>query len=266
MAAFAQLRLSGALEKTDWVNSPTIFSEQLTAHLWTTHQIDAFTRGRRGLRGEIERGGARRATAHASSGNRRHRAGSRRTTSTACSASFARRGKYFTQVQAAGGLGHAASRRWRSGRRRTRALWPLVHRRRATRRPRFPMASPAFPMPALVRVRAAVQNRMRKLYEAPVFDPEALPRTDGADAARRGRTQCRCGRGAQPLPAERADGRFGNAGFRHHFRPMGGAGGAAARAARHAAGAFRSAPARESDERVAGRNAAPDGARTRRVR
>src|SRR5438132_13978365 len=42
MAAFALLRLTPALEKTDWVNSPAIFTEQLTAHLWTTHQIDAF--------------------------------------------------------------------------------------------------------------------------------------------------------------------------------------------------------------------------------
>src|SRR5947209_7139182 len=42
MAAFSQLRLTPALEKTDWVNSPAGFSEQLTAHLWTTHQIDAF--------------------------------------------------------------------------------------------------------------------------------------------------------------------------------------------------------------------------------
>ena len=42
MAPFSQLRLTAALEKTDWVNSPAIFTEQLTAHLWTTHQIDAF--------------------------------------------------------------------------------------------------------------------------------------------------------------------------------------------------------------------------------
>src|SRR5437588_11059146 len=42
MASFSQLRLTGALEKTDWVNSPAIFTEQLTAHLWTRHQIDAF--------------------------------------------------------------------------------------------------------------------------------------------------------------------------------------------------------------------------------
>jgi len=42
MAAFSQLRLTSALEKTDWVNSPAVFTEQLTAHLSTTHQIDAF--------------------------------------------------------------------------------------------------------------------------------------------------------------------------------------------------------------------------------
>jgi hypothetical protein len=42
MAAFARLRLSGELEKVDWVNQPAQFSEQLTAHLWATHQIDAF--------------------------------------------------------------------------------------------------------------------------------------------------------------------------------------------------------------------------------
>lgn len=42
MAAFSQLRLPGTLEQTDWVNSPAVFTEQLTAHLWTTHQIDTF--------------------------------------------------------------------------------------------------------------------------------------------------------------------------------------------------------------------------------
>jgi hypothetical protein len=41
MAPFAGLRLSDALGK-DWVNAPAVFTEQLTAHLWTTHQIDGF--------------------------------------------------------------------------------------------------------------------------------------------------------------------------------------------------------------------------------
>src|SRR5580698_4495697 len=43
MAAFAQLKLTNQLEQTDWVNNPAIFSEQLSAHLWATHQIDSFT-------------------------------------------------------------------------------------------------------------------------------------------------------------------------------------------------------------------------------
>jgi len=42
MAPFAALRLSAALERVDWVNSPGEFSEQLTAHLWASHQIDSF--------------------------------------------------------------------------------------------------------------------------------------------------------------------------------------------------------------------------------
>ena len=42
MAPFAQLRLTRELEKNDWVNSPAAFTEQLTAHLWATHQIDPF--------------------------------------------------------------------------------------------------------------------------------------------------------------------------------------------------------------------------------
>ena len=43
MSAFAQLKLARELEQTDWVNSPAVFSEKLSAHLWATHQIDAFS-------------------------------------------------------------------------------------------------------------------------------------------------------------------------------------------------------------------------------
>jgi hypothetical protein len=42
MSAFARLKLAQELERTDWVNSPGVFSEQLSAHLWATHQIDTF--------------------------------------------------------------------------------------------------------------------------------------------------------------------------------------------------------------------------------
>ena len=39
---FAQIRLSPQLEHFDWVNAPAQFVEQLSAYLWTTHQLDAF--------------------------------------------------------------------------------------------------------------------------------------------------------------------------------------------------------------------------------
>ncbi|MPZ20378.1 MAG: hypothetical protein GEV06_21050 [Luteitalea sp.] len=42
MRELAQLRLSSALEDMDWVGSPGEFSEQLSAHLWTTDQIASF--------------------------------------------------------------------------------------------------------------------------------------------------------------------------------------------------------------------------------
>jgi hypothetical protein len=45
VAPFSRLTLSDALEKTDWINRPAVFTEQLTAHLWKTHQIDAFRAG-----------------------------------------------------------------------------------------------------------------------------------------------------------------------------------------------------------------------------
>jgi hypothetical protein len=40
--AFAQLSLSSKLENFDWINQPAQFVEQLSAYLWTTHQLDVF--------------------------------------------------------------------------------------------------------------------------------------------------------------------------------------------------------------------------------
>jgi hypothetical protein len=42
LKGFAQIRLSPALEHFDWINSPAQFVEQLSAHLWSTQQLDAF--------------------------------------------------------------------------------------------------------------------------------------------------------------------------------------------------------------------------------
>lgn len=43
-AGFAAIRLDRKLEDMDWQKQPAIFSERLTAWLWSTHQIDAFRR------------------------------------------------------------------------------------------------------------------------------------------------------------------------------------------------------------------------------
>jgi hypothetical protein len=42
MVPFAALRLTPEFEGIDWVNRPADFSEKLSAHLWATHQHDAF--------------------------------------------------------------------------------------------------------------------------------------------------------------------------------------------------------------------------------
>jgi|SRR5579871_333352 hypothetical protein len=39
---FEGIQLSASLEKFDWINQPAQFVEQLSSHLWTTHQQDAF--------------------------------------------------------------------------------------------------------------------------------------------------------------------------------------------------------------------------------
>jgi hypothetical protein len=39
---FSAIHLSASLEHADWVNAPGLFVEQFSAHLWSTHQQDAF--------------------------------------------------------------------------------------------------------------------------------------------------------------------------------------------------------------------------------
>ena len=39
---FNAIKLQGKLEQLDWVNQPAQFVEQLSAHLWSTHQLDSF--------------------------------------------------------------------------------------------------------------------------------------------------------------------------------------------------------------------------------
>src|SRR5579864_3403606 len=39
---FEEIRLTPQLESFDWVKAPAQFVEQLSAHLWSTHQLDTF--------------------------------------------------------------------------------------------------------------------------------------------------------------------------------------------------------------------------------
>ena len=40
--SFRELSLSAKLEQSNWLNQPAQFVEQLSAHLWSTHQLDVF--------------------------------------------------------------------------------------------------------------------------------------------------------------------------------------------------------------------------------
>jgi hypothetical protein len=40
--AFSQITISSKLEQFNWVSQPALFVEQLSAYLWSTHQLDAF--------------------------------------------------------------------------------------------------------------------------------------------------------------------------------------------------------------------------------
>lgn len=42
VGGFAAIRLTAALQQADWVNQPGHFTEDLSAYLWASHQMDAF--------------------------------------------------------------------------------------------------------------------------------------------------------------------------------------------------------------------------------
>jgi hypothetical protein len=51
---FAQIKQTPKLESVDWVNSPGLFVEQLSAHLWATHQLDAFRKAAMDYAGRLQ--------------------------------------------------------------------------------------------------------------------------------------------------------------------------------------------------------------------
>jgi hypothetical protein len=171
MSGFARLKLAPELERTDWVNSPAIFSEQLSAHLWATHQIDAF------------RAAAVDYVAKASASTPDpplpvHRLGIAIIGQGVAANSYRLfrklrpRGLYFTQVKHANGvralLDAAAAR---AGAHPVPYGHWYIDGGSALAVPEH-MTSVSYA--ALSRPRAAIQDRMQKAFEATVFDPEAF--------------------------------------------------------------------------------------------
>jgi hypothetical protein len=171
LAAFRQLRLTAALEKTDWVNAPAVFTEQLTAHLWTTHQIDSF-------RAAAVEYIAKSTAAFPDEPLPTHRLGivvigqGVRNNSYRLFRKLRPQGTYFTQVKPANGMS---------------VLVNVVAKRAAAHPGPYAhwhidggIAAPVSGGVALVSyaalspARAALQSLMQKIYEAKVFDPEAF--------------------------------------------------------------------------------------------
>jgi hypothetical protein len=171
VAPFSRLTLTDALEKTDWVNQPAIFTEQLTAHLWKTHQIDAFRAG------AVEYVAAYSGTAPEGP-LPTHRLGIAvigqgvRANDYRLFRKLRPHGVYYSQVKHENGLN---------------TLLEVVKQRAESYSLPYghwyieggkPAATPDnvthLSYAALSPVRASLQNLMQKIYEASVFDPEAF--------------------------------------------------------------------------------------------
>jgi hypothetical protein len=171
MSAFAGLKVARELEKVDWVNSPAVFSEQFSAHLWSTHQIDAFRAA------AVEY--VRKSTASAPDPPMpTHRLGIAAIGQGATKNDYRLfrklrpKGVYYTQIKHASGA---------------QVLLDAV-RARAEAHPvpyghwyidggvslAEPKGVTRISYDGLSAPRAVLQNRMQKTFEAPVFDPEAF--------------------------------------------------------------------------------------------
>jgi hypothetical protein len=178
MSAFAQLKLARELEQTDWVNSPAIFSEKLSAHLWATHQIDAFSAAAVDY--------VRKASAPAGSGDDAalptHRLGIAIIGQGIAKNDYRLfrklrpQGVYFTQVKYAGGvqvLLNAAAARAKAHP-VPYGHWYIDGGHIDDDSLAVPETVTRISYDALSALRAALQSRMQKTYEAAVFDPEAF--------------------------------------------------------------------------------------------
>ena len=169
MSAFARLKLTASLEQTDWVNNPAIFSEQLSAHLWSTHQIDTFRNAavdyvQKSSTADAPLPTHRLGIAVIGQGSDRSQG--------PLFKKLRPQGTYFSQVKPGQGL--------------QVLLDAVAVRAKAHPEPYshwYIDGGVALPAPAIVTqisysalspLRTTLQSRMQKAYEAPVFDPEAF--------------------------------------------------------------------------------------------
>lgn len=168
MSDFAGLKLTASLEKTDWVNNPAIFSEQLSAHLWSTHQIDRF---RAAAVDYVQK------SSSADAALPTHRLGIAvigQGSDRAAGPLFRKlrpHGTYFSQVKPGNiqTLLDAVANRAKTYP-APYGHWYIDGGAALTAHPEITRVSYG----ALTPLRATLQSRMQKAYEAPVFDPEAF--------------------------------------------------------------------------------------------
>lgn len=192
LAPFVKLRLSRELEQTEWVSKPAVFTEQLTAHLWTTHQIDAF---RKAAVDYVDQATA----AFPDEPLPTHRVGivaigqGVRESQYRLFRKLRAQGTYFTNIKPGAGAAGIAELLARRAAKHPEpyAHWYIDGGAAMNTAPAVAKVSWA----GLTPVRASLQSRMQKIYEAPVWDPEAfrtklaqiqpeeLGMKDGADAA-----------------------------------------------------------------------------------
>jgi hypothetical protein len=247
-AAFSQLRLSRDLEKTDWVNKPAVFSEQLSAHLWATHQIDAF---RAAAVDYVQKSTASAPDEPLPT----HRLGIAiigqgvKNNEYRLFRKLRPQGTYFTQVQHDQGvktLLDAAAKRTQS------YPAPYSHWYIDGGRPTAATALTTVTWFGLTPVRTTLQTRMQKIYEGASWDPEAfrtlLAQMRPADV---GLNEAGLDANSSPLLNR----------FQLSLLTEGSAPGSTA----HSGGALRPPPARAPHERTARRNPAFTGVGSRGI-
>ncbi len=171
MSAFTVLKLTRELEQTDWVNSPAIFSEQLSAHLWATHQIDPFSAAAVDYMKKVSDSAPDPSLPTHRLGIAIVGQGVARNDGYRLFRKLRPHGVYYTQVKRAD----------------TATLLNALKARADSHPVQYghwyidggaslPVPSGVTPISysALAAPRAAIQSRMQRTYEAPVFDPEAF--------------------------------------------------------------------------------------------